>query len=138
MRKDLFILIVCVAGVVACTTAVEPAASLAVTLATTRTDYVVGETISLELINRSAAPVGYGACSLRLERLDSNQWVLVKRGELACIAIMYIVGAGAARDLQFRLDQTLKPGVYRLVEDIFPDTRLPTARIFSPQFNVSR
>ncbi len=136
MRKVLLSLVACVAGVVACSSAVDPVERPVALLVPARSSYVSGETIALEMINRSKAEIAFGACSLRLEQFESNRWTLVGREASVCILIAYVVAPGATTDRQFRLDPGVTPGTYRLREDISSQTHSATVRIYSPQFTV--
>src|SRR5687767_9848620 len=78
-----------------------------VVLIPTKNVYTSGETVSAQLFNRSQAQIGYGACSLRIERFQAASWVLIGREDVPCISILYVLEGGNTRIMQLQLDPTL-------------------------------
>lgn len=107
-----------------------------VVLVPTKNLYTSGETVSAQLFNRSQEQIGYGACSLRIERFEAAGWVLIGPEQVPCIAILYVLEGGNARILQLQLDPTLGAGIYRLRHEILPHTSLPVRYIRSPEFRL--
>ena len=97
--------------------------------------YARGEQGMLSLVNGSKDPVGYGACALRLERLSAAGWRTVGSDPEVCILILYVVQAGATRELPFET-ASLDPGTYRYRLEIMPDTQLPSTHIRSSSFRI--
>ena len=121
--------------VAACFSATAPE-KIAVVLTPAKTVFVSGETLSAELANNSFSPIGYGACSLRLQRQQGSEWSLVGPNEVGCIMLMIILDPGAKRTLSLRTDPALPGGVYRLLFAYSPDTKLPDVLIYSAPFTV--
>ena len=107
-----------------------------VVLIPTKNLYTSGETVSAHLFNRSQEHIGYGACSLRVERFEAASWVLIGPQQVPCIGILYVLEGGNTRIVQLQLDPTLESGIYRLRHEILPHTSLPARYIRSPEFRL--
>ena len=107
-----------------------------VALLPARSGYAPGETVTATLINASEEPIGYGGCSLRLERRVRDGWQLIGPEELACYDILYVLEAGRAREFESQLSPDIESGLYRLHLRIMPRARLPAARVYSSAFRV--
>ena len=119
----------------ACSSPTEPF-SRQVTLTTMMSWYAPGATLSAALVNRSGSEIGYGDCSLTLERLDGTQWEGAGPEPRPCLSLLNVVAPGRATMMQFVLDRTLVQGIYRLRQEIMPGTSLPYALIRSTKFEV--
>ena len=107
-----------------------------VTLAPDREAYAPGETVSAELFNGSDIELGIGLCGLRVEQEVGSQWTLVGPFSLRCLDPMLGIGPGSRYVQTLRLDPDLAGGVYRLRQEIYPGTSLPTRFIRSPAFRL--
>ena len=121
------------ASAAACGSATFPDADLV--LSPVRAEYTAGEPVEAELLNRSREPMGYGACSLHLERRVGNGWGRVDPPQ-ACISILYVLEPGRRIDVLMPLRPELPTGEYRLQQQVLPGTRLPERLIHSPSFRV--
>lgn len=93
------------------------------------------EEATLQLKNRSDENLGYGACSLLLERRSAAGWSLARPEPEVCILILYLLPSG--EEVEFAIDfSSLDPGVYRYRMDLLPGTHLPETTIHSPEFVV--
>lgn len=132
MHRSLFGLIL-IAALSACSAPAGPSArGVQVTL--TKSLYAPGEVISGELVNGSDQDIGYGACSLHLQRLVGTRWVFVGPQPAPCIDILYVLAPGSRRAIQLQV--TLEPGRYRLRQEVLPGTSLPIRSVHSPEFRV--
>ena len=93
------------------------------------------EVATLRLENRSAENLGYGACSLVLERRVDFAWRRVSPAPEYCILILYAVRPGSHAAFEVDLS-SFEPGVYRYRMDIMPGTSPPEISIRSPAFMV--
>ena len=131
-------ILVCLTSAVIVAACSDPVAPLSrtVTLTLDAQSYAAGETISARLSNRSRSVIGYGACSLELERFIGGSWALVNPGPRPCIHILYTLAPGGALPLRVGLPSSLEPGTYRLRQEILPDTSLPSRYVRSDAFIV--
>lgn len=97
--------------------------------------FSAGEPARVTLSNQSGMEIGFGACEPRLERKTPRGWVAVKREAVICIAILYVLRAGASTDLEADTSG-LQLGTYRFRMEILPETQLPAATIHSSSFVV--
>jgi hypothetical protein len=130
MRKVVVISVLVSMAACAHSTAPE---SLDVLLVSPKNAYSAGETISIELFNRSESGVQYGACSAQLERLNNNRWVPVEKKPDVCEGILYTLAAGSSRVLKFALSRSLDAGTYRIEQELVA----PERTIHSTSFDVS-
>ena len=101
-----------------------------------RRAYAAGEAVSATFVNASEERVGYGACSLSLERRAGGGWIRVAPEEVPCISILFVLEPGRSVPVQFALDAALPAGSYRLRQEILPGTRLPARDVYSPAIEV--
>ena len=82
--------LVLIAVLSACSTPAGPSVrGVQVTL--TKSLYAPGEVITGELVNGSEHELGYGACSLHVQRLAATRWVFVGPQPAPCIDILYVL-----------------------------------------------
>ena len=138
MRRALLPLIPVLMGLTALSSITGCSEKLAVRVIPERTVYTQGQTLSAQFVNNSEDPIGYGACSLHLERKVGATWVSVNPSTGTCIGNLYTLEAGQERELRVPLEEDLAPGAYRLRQDILPRTSLPERSVYSPDFQVQR
>ena len=107
-----------------------------VLLRTDRRLYLHGDTMEVQFINDSDEPVGYGACSGSLQRLEQGSWEEVYPETGPCIAILYVLEPGGRQVSRQPIDPSLTPGTYRLRRRILPGTTLPERTIVSPPLAI--
>ena len=123
-------------SIVGCSASTSPAPADDVVLMPAKSVYTAGQTVAVQLSNRSVDPIGYGACSLRLEYREASRWVLIGPEQVPCVLILYVVPPASARSLELPLPADLTPGTYRLRQEILPRTSLPSRTIYSPEFRL--
>lgn len=97
--------------------------------------YSRDEEAVLQLRNRSDEDLGYGACSLLLERRTASGWRRVTPKPEYCILILYVVRSGGAAE--FPVDfSSFDRGTYRYRMVVMPGTNIPEITIISPEFVV--
>jgi hypothetical protein len=102
-----------------------------------RREYSAGETVSARFVNASGDRVGYGACSLSLERRTDGGWTRVAPAFEPCPSILYVLEPGAGTSVGVALEPGLPAGEYRLRQEILPGTMLPAEDVYSPVLRVS-
>jgi hypothetical protein len=98
--------------------------------------YAPGQTVVADFVNQTEDAMGYGACSLQLERRAGGEWVPAHPEIEPCIAILYVLDPGTSRAVSLHLDGGLPDGEYRLRQTVLPDTRLPARQVYSPDFRI--
>lgn len=102
-----------------------------------RSEYTVGETVSARFVNASGERVGYGACSLSLERRTDGGWTRVAPVMEPCQSILYVLEPGASTSVGVALEPGLPAGEYRLRQEILPGTMLPAEDVYSRVVRVT-
>ena len=119
-----------------CAQTTAPATAAGIVLLPERAVYAPGDTVRAELSNQSGASIGFGACSLSLERQTAGGWVRVSPQPGPCIMILYVLESGRQSMQAQGIDPALPLGVYRLRQEVMPQTRLPERSVFSSVFSV--
>lgn len=101
-----------------------------------RNEYAPGEPVQADFVNATDDRVGYGACSLSLERRTAAGWMRVGPAMVPCISILYVLEPGNSVRVTLPLDAALPAGSYRLRQEILPGTTLPTRDVYSPVIRV--
>ncbi|GIW52013.1 MAG: hypothetical protein KatS3mg081_1368 [Gemmatimonadales bacterium] len=94
--------------------------------------YLVGDTIRLRLVNRTASPLGFNLCFATLERRADALWERVPRQPLdppvLCPGVLLVLNPGQAATESQPIFDFMEPGVYRFrdkVEWPLNDGRVP-------------
>src|SRR5688500_8674806 len=101
--------LVCMLALVVAACGSVTGASEEVRLVLQQPAYLPGETVRAQFINQSEDQVGYGACSLNLERRVGGGWVKLEPLQL-CVSILYVLEPGETREVRLPLDATLENG----------------------------
>ena len=96
-----------------CQTATGPLPG-GVILTPSKTTYVPGEVVTAVVSNRSSSQIDTGACSLRAERHNRDQWELVGPEGVPCTLQLLLISANSDRTLRLTVPTPLTPGEYRL------------------------
>lgn len=136
MRPKLLLLLLSAAAIAACSVPTQLVDEDEVLLRTDRRVYLHGDTLEVQFINDSDEPVGYGACSGSLQRLEKGRWEEVYPETRPCIDILYVLEPGRRQISRQPIDPSLSPGSYRLRRRILPGTSLPERSIFSPPLAI--
>jgi hypothetical protein len=107
-----------------------------VVILSTKANYVVGETVSAHLFNRSDEQITFGACAVSLERYEGGRWTHVWPTSGACIAILLSLSPNNNRTLEVPLETGIGPGTYRLRMSVSNGDNRAVRSIYSPTFVV--
>jgi hypothetical protein len=107
-------------------------------LRATDSSFLAGDTVRAELVNRSSERLGFGGCTLALQRHGSDSWETVVPPAQLCAAILFVIGPGSRAERKLAVPSTVPEGEYRLRDAVMPGTSLPELEIFSQPFAIVR
>jgi hypothetical protein len=90
-------------------------------LTTDRSAYAAGDTLTLQVANRSTLTITYNFCSAELHRMVQGTWVNISPSGVVCSAIAYGVPPGFSAEHPMRLSGALESGTYRYVDSVSID-----------------
>lgn len=91
-----------------------PDGTVAAEFRTDRTQYTMGSTAKLTMVNRSTQRFTMGVCDDVLERAVDGGWVEIPPPNTACIALALLIAPGDSATLSFDLKQATNVGAYRI------------------------
>ena len=78
--------------------------------------------------------LGYGFCSLSLERETPEGWIQVSPTPEVCPGVLIVLTPGTRAARRQAIDPTLPPGSYRLRQQVMPGAKLPEISVVSAAF----
>lgn len=91
-----------------------PDGTVAAEFRTDKTQYTIGNSAKLTMVNRSTSRFTMGVCSDVLERGVTGGWVEIPRESTPCIALAILIAPGDSATLTYDLKQATEPGTYRI------------------------
>ena len=98
--------------------------------------FQAGDTARAELVNRSSERLGFGGCSLSLQRHTPDSWETAVPPAQLCAAILFVIGPGKRAERKLAVPSTMPEGEYRLRDVVMPGTSLPELELFSQPFEI--
>lgn len=133
MPRAILALLALLLGAAGCSLTTQPASD-DIQLRLESTLFAAGDTVRADLINHTGDDLGYGFCSLSLERETPEGWIQVSPTPEVCPGVLIVLTPGTRAARRQAIDPTLPPGSYRLRQQVMPGAKLPEISVVSAAF----